>query len=463
VIFTSFVFLFAFLPLLLLAYYATPSRHRNAVLLIFSYVFYGWWRLDFTLLLLASTVVTWGCGAAMARAEGGRRRAWLALAVAFNLGLLATFKYANFAVESLNGLLGLAGRAPIAWTEVLLPVGISFITFQAISYAVDLYRGAAQPARSLGTFATYIALFPQLVAGPIIRYRTIARDLVERRHGFEGFASGVVLFAIGFNKKVLLANTFGLAADEVFGVRAPGMASAWLGLLAYTLQIYFDFSGYTDMAVGLGRMLGFDFPRNFDAPYRSQSITEFWRRWHITLSTWIRDYLYISLGGNRGSAARTYRNLAISMLLAGLWHGASWTFVCWGAFHAFWLIVERLNGRRALYAGLPAPLRVACTLLLVMLAWAVFRSPSLAAAGTMLANLFDPAHPGFAADVYWLVQPSFLLALGVGLAIVFRGADAMRLADERRPALVTLQLGLFVWSVAELLGQGFNPFLYFQF
>ena len=462
-IFTSFAFLFAFLPLLLAVYYATPVRQRNWVLLAFSYVFYGWWRLDFTLLLLASSGVTWACGAGMVRAEAAGRRTYLVVAVAFNLGLLAYFKYANFAVEGLNAWLGLGGREPLAWVAVVLPVGISFITFQAISYAVDLYRGAVAPARSAATFATYIALFPQLVAGPIIRYRTIEQDLVERRHSFEGFASGVVLFWIGFNKKVLLANTFGLAADEVFDVRSAGMAGAWLGLLAYTLQIYFDFSGYSDMAVGLGRMFGFRFPRNFDAPYRSQSITEFWRRWHITLSTWIRDYLYISLGGNRGGSARTYRNLMIAMLLAGLWHGASWTFVVWGAFHAFWLIVERRNGRRALYAGLPAPLRIACTWLLVMLAWAVFRSSSLGAAGEFLTNLVDPGHPGFASDVYWLVQPSFLLALAAGLVIVFRGTDAMRMADERRPAVVVVQLGLFVWSVAELLGQGFNPFLYFQF
>ncbi len=462
-IFTSFAFLFAFLPLLLAAYYITPVRQRNWVLLVFSYVFYGWWRIDFTLLLMASTGVTWLCGLGMAHSRDGQRRTWMIGAVAFNLGLLALFKYANFAVEGLNALLGLGGREPLAWVEVILPVGISFITFQAISYAVDLYRGAVAPARSAATFATYIALFPQLVAGPIIRYRTIEQDLVGRRHSVERFASGVVLFFIGFNKKVLLANGFGLAADEVFEVRAAGMASAWLGLLAYTLQIYFDFSGYSDMAVGLGRMLGFRFPRNFDAPYRSQSITEFWRRWHITLSTWIRDYLYISLGGNRGSNARTYRNLAISMLLAGLWHGASWTFVCWGAFHAFWLIAERLNGRRALYAGLPAPLRVACTGLLVMLAWVIFRSSSLAVAGEYLANLVDLAHPGFAADVYWLVQPAFLLALAAGLAIVFRGTDALQMADERKPSVVAVQLGLFVWSVAELLGQGFNPFLYFQF
>jgi alginate O-acetyltransferase complex protein AlgI len=346
---------------------------------------------------------------------------------------------------------------------VLLPVGISFITFQAISYAVDVYRGAAEPARNPLNFATFIALFPQLVAGPIIRYRTIASDLVSRRHTFERFASGVVLFWIGFSKKVLLANNFGLAADEVFEVRAAGMASAWLGLLAYTLQIYFDFSGYSDMAVGLGRMLGFDFPRNFDAPYRARSITEFWRRWHITLSTWIRDYLYISLGGNRGTAARTYRNLAVSMLLAGLWHGASWTFVAWGAFHAFWLIVERLNGRRPLHAALPGALQTALTLLLVMLAWVLFRSPSLSAATTYFVNLVDVTRPGLAADAYWLVQPAFWLLLAVGLAIVFRGADSMRLADERRPAVVVLQGALFLWSVAELLGQGFNPFLYFQF
>jgi len=465
-VFTSFAFLFVFLPLLLATYYAVPRAARNLVLLAFSYAFYSWWRLDFALLLVASTLVDYGCGLGMARRDGAHRRAFLVGSIGFNLGILAYFKYANFGIENAERLLlalGVESAVFEGFTEIILPVGISFITFQTMSYSIDVYRGVVAPTRNFAAFATYVSLFPQLIAGPIVRYKTVASQLIDRRATLGSFAEGTVLFLVGFNKKVLLANNFGLAADEVFNSGAPGMSSAWLGLLAYTFQIYFDFSGYSDMAVGLGRMLGFELPRNFDAPYRSQSITEFWRRWHMTLSEWIRDYLYISLGGNRGGTFLTYRNLALSMFLAGLWHGANWTFVVWGSFHGSLLILERVRGGNPLYAALPKALRLAFTWLLVMLGWMVFRSDSLADAARYAGELVNVGAPGFAADVYWLVSPSFIATTCIALAIVFRGTDSFRIAAERPLALVTLNFALFFCACSELFGQDFNPFLYFQF
>ena len=463
-VFSSFSFLYVFLPLALATYYLVHPRVRNPALLVASYAFYGWWRVDFTLLLLVSTVVDYVCGLGIGRSESpGRKRIFLIVSVVFNLCLLGYFKYFNFGIENFNAMLAWLGSPPLRAAEVVLPVGISFITFQTMSYTIDVYRGVVKPTRNLLTFATYVSLFPQLVAGPIVRYSSIADQLEGRTHSADQFARGAYLFVIGFNKKVLLANNFGLAADEAFNHGPGGVAGAWLGLLAYTFQIYFDFSGYSDMAVGIGRMLGFEFPRNFDGPYRSQSITEFWRRWHITLSTWIRDYLYISLGGNRGSVSKTYRNLAISMLLAGLWHGANWTFIIWGGYHGSLLILERLSGRKPIYAKAPTAVRVALTWVLVMLGWLVFRSTDLDQFGSYLVALFNVSELGFQADSYVLTKGWFFGLTLVAFLLVFRGKDSMLMAEERRPRMIALQMGLFLVAGLELLSQGFNPFLYFQF
>ena len=462
-VFTSFVFLFVFLPALLLVYHVLPRPLRNPCLLLFSYVFYGWWRVDFTLLLLTSTLVDYVCGRVIGGSDNQRvRRAWLAVSVVFNLGLLGYFKYYNFGIESLNVALAGLGFEQLEWTAVVLPVGISFFTFQTMSYTIDVYRGDVQATKSVIGFATFVSMFPQLVAGPIVRYRDIEQALAAQTRSLDQISRGVSMFLIGFNKKVLLANNFGIAADEVFN-RPDGILSAWLGLVAYTFQIYFDFSGYSDMAVGLGRMLGFEFPRNFDGPYKSRSITEFWRRWHMTLSTWIRDYLYVSLGGNRGTVSRTYFNLVVSMLLCGVWHGAAWTFVAWGAFHGALLVVERINGRKPLYAALPAWGQVAATWLLVMLGWMIFRSDSMAGVAEYAVALVDFSGPVLAADAYWVRQPVFFVLLAIGFGVVFKGIDAFALADKRSLAWDLLQLGVFVFAVAELLSQEFNPFLYFQF
>ncbi len=397
-VFSTYLFMFYFLPLLLAVYYALPvlsralgvsadvlSRARNVWLLGMSYVFYGWWNPWFIVLMLLITIANYSCGWIISRgAATERQRFWgVTLAVVTSLGTLGFFKYFTFFQLNVNEILARFGMVGVPVLRIILPIGISFYTFQALSYSVDVYRRVAPPARSFGDFACYIALFPQLIAGPIIRYATVAGQLVDRSHTLERFSSGVALFILGLAKKVLLANTVGGIADTAFAAHSLAGFDAWFGVLAYAFQIYFDFCGYSDMAVGLGRMLGFEFIKNFDAPYLAESITDFWRRWHISLSTFLRDYLYIPLGGNRLGACRTYVNLAIVMLLGGLWHGANWTFVLWGAYHGFWLSLERMLGKRNWYSSLPCAARMGFTWILVLISWVLFRAENLADAGAI--------------------------------------------------------------------------------
>ena len=358
-VFTSFAFLFLFLPVFLAGYAAVGTRHRNLWLFVCSLVFYGWERPYWVLIMMASTALDFSVALAMGAREENRanRRSWLVFSIVANLGLLAWFKYANFFVHTTEAALGTS----FGWTDVLLPVGISFYTFQSMSYTIDVYRGEVRPTTSLVDFACYVTMFPQLVAGPIVRYRDVHRQLLQREHSTTQFGAGAAAFAIGFVKKVLVADSLAPIAAAGFAMPDPGLLPAWTSLLAYAGQIYFDFSGYSDMAIGLGLMLGFHFPRNFDSPYKAESITEAWRRWHVSLSTWLRDYLYIPLGGNRRGPLRTYANLMATMLLGGLWHGANWPFVLWGAYQGLWLCLERLRGRAAFHARLPRPLRIAVT------------------------------------------------------------------------------------------------------
>lgn len=463
-LFTSYTFLFLFLPVVLLAHHLAPRSLRNPVLLLASYVFYAWWRADFVLLLVLSALVDYGCGRGIHAAQRPRvRRGFLAVSITVNLALLAYFKYANWGIDNLNAIVVELGGSAIPWAEVVLPVGISFFTFQTMSYSIDVYRGEIEPARRLLTFSTYVAMFPQLVAGPIVRYRTVAAQLAERPRDPALLSRGALLFMIGLSKKVLLANNCGLVADAVFDPGPADFGAAWIGLLAYTFQIYFDFSGYSDMAIGLGNMFGFRFPRNFDAPYRAQSITTFWRRWHITLTTWIRDYLYISLGGNRGGRAKTYRNLALAMVLCGLWHGASWTFVLWGAYHGALLIAERVRGRQPLYARLPAPLQVGCTMILVMIGWLVFRCETLGDVGNYLGVLLDPRTLDPSTWAHPLLQPVTYGVLGACVLVTYGGTESSALVAAARPRTYAWGFALFAWSTVELMSQGYNPFLYFRF
>ncbi|MBN1836537.1 MAG: MBOAT family protein, partial [Spirochaetales bacterium] len=446
-VFSSSVFVFLFLPLFLIVYYLLPFRARSAWILAGSWLFYAWWRVDFLALIVGVSLWTYLLGRRIAALPAGPGRLALALGVAGNLAVLGYFKYFNFGIESLNALLGSLGAARITAWEVVLPVGISFYVFQATSYLVDLHRGDAPEARSYLDLAAYISLFPQLIAGPIIRYKDIAGQLLHREHSFASFSEGSWRFMVGFCKKVLVADTVAVLADAAFALAAPTAADAWLGTAAYAVQIYFDFSGYSDMAIGLGLMMGFRFMENFRAPYLASSITEFWGRWHISLSTWLRDYLYIPLGGNRRGRRRTLVNLMTVMLLGGLWHGAAWTYVLWGAWHGLLLAAERL---RSLFAG-PAAVRkggsgvpassgfsrapsglsrlagVARTMVLVLAGWVLFRSPDLQAAGSMYAGMIGLRGLGLSDTLRWQLSP---LALSV-LALAVLGMYVMPLLGER--------------------------------
>jgi alginate O-acetyltransferase complex protein AlgI len=478
-VFTTYIFVFYFLPIVLAIYYllawaarvggASPKGATlvlNGFLLVASYIFYGWWNPWFVLLMLFITVVNYGCGLLIGRPGMHPRLKFWAVtgAITISLALLAFFKYFMFCETNLNQVLAWFGADTVRVLQITLPMGISFYTFHALSYSIDVYRGTSRPVRSLADFACYIALFPQLVAGPIIRYNTVADQLVGRTHTLERFSSGVSLFVLGFAKKILLANTMGHVADAAFNAQALSAPDAWFGALAYAFQIYFDFSGYSDMAVGLGRMIGFEFMKNFDSPYQAQSITDFWRRWHISLSSFLRDYLYYPLGGNRKGPRRTYVNLIVVMLLGGLWHGANWTFVVWGAYHGTLLAFERALGKQSLYHRLPQLVRVAVTFVLVLFSWVLFRSTTFGEAIDYLGVMFG-AGGGQSA----LLMPALLYTQGTLLITALCAvivAWPVQAHDWSRivtwPRMLMAQ-PLFCASLMAMFSQSSNPFLYFQF
>lgn len=460
-VFSSNLFLFAFLPLFLACYYLSPLRARSALILVFSYGFYAWWRPDFLGLLLGITVMSYAIALAIGAApDKATKYRYLSLGVTLNLLALAYFKYANFGVDTFNALLAAAGLPTLAWTHVLLPIGLSFYIFHAISYLVDIYREEAPPARNLVDFAAFIALFPHLVAGPVLRYHLLAAQFGSRVHSLERFSRGCVIFMVGFCKKVLIADSVAPLADAAFALADPSLADAWLGAVAYTVQLFFDFSGYTDMAIGLALMIGFVFPENFNDPYTSKSITEFWKRWHMSLSNWLREYLYIALGGNRKGRLRTYINLFLTMLLGGLWHGANFTFVIWGAWHGAILALERYLEERFGPSRLPGWLRVVKTMLLVIIGWVFFRAADVASAMRMFKGMAGLQGLGFSDAMSWQVVPERLGVLALGLGLVY----AMPWLRAHRGAVLRYALiPLFVWAVATLSSQSFTPFLYFQF
>ena len=468
-VFTSYIFVFYFLTLVLAGYYALPARSawRNAWLLVTSYVFYGWWNPWFVPLMFFVTAVNYVCGRLMARpgASACQRRWSITAGIVLSLGLLCFFKYWVFLQTNWNHILGWFGADGVRVWQVVLPIGISFYIFHALSYAVDVYRGTAPVSRSFLDFACYIALFPQSVAGPIIRYNTVARDLRERTHTSQRFASGAALFILGFAKKVLLANPIGAVADAAFGAQTLDAPAAWFGGVAYALQIYFDFCGYSDMAVGLGRMFGFEFMKNFDAPYRADSITDFWRRWHISLSTFLRDYLYIPLGGNRLGVRRTYANLAIVMLLGGLWHGANWTFIAWGAYHGTLLMAERWAGRKPAYQRLPRALRIAATFVLVLGSWVWFRAESLPAALAYFRAMLGGGLPTettalLAAQLY---APGKLAIMAVAALLLCSPRQAHEWSESLTWPKALVLAPTFAVALMTMFSQAANPFLYFQF
>lgn len=484
VVFSSHLFVYFFLPLALLGYYLAPRKLRHLVLTLLSYLFYGWANPAFMTLMAFSTVVDYFCGLTLSGAKPwgrdpiapldpdaprtGRQRLAVAISIVTNLSLLGFFKYFNFAVDSYDTLLGWLGLGSLQLDSVLrvtLPLGISFYTFQSMSYSIDVYRGRNAALRNFIDFACYVSMFPQLVAGPIIRFNEIAEQLARRTHTWEKFARGAAFFACGMAKKVLLANPCGKVADTVFDAGSAVVLDAWYGVAAYAFQIYFDFSGYSDMAIGLGLMLGFVFPKNFDSPYRSASITEFWRRWHISLSTWLRDYLYLPLGGNRKGTRRTYVNLFLVMLLGGLWHGAAWQFVIWGGFHGVLLALERVRGKRPLIPGLTRPLRVAFTFFLVLISWVFFRAEGLGEALSYLADMLGVGAVQAGAGLLGglIYQPYYLITFAVAAVVTWATPQTWDFT-KRLPAWKALWCLLLLWaSLVALTTQAYNPFIYFIF
>lgn len=473
-VFSSHIFLFYFLPVVLLFYYLLPFTWRglyvrNFFLTIVSYVFYGWNEPWFVILMWVSTALDFTAGKLISEPGATHRRKNFALVMSCvgNLGMLAFFKYYMFAMDGINHLVEFfgGGTGAIHTLNVILPIGISFYTFQTLSYTIDVWRGNTPPVRNMATFSCFVALFPQLIAGPIVRYADVAEQLDKRDHTYDKFAAGIAIFCLGLAKKVLLANPAGEIADAVFGADTPTTLDSWWGILAYHFQIYFDFCGYSDMAVGLGRMFGFEFIRNFNAPYHSNSITDFWRRWHISLSSWIRDYLYIPLGGNRNGAGRTYLNLFIAFFLCGLWHGAKMTFVCWGMFQAFFLITERLMGKKSVYGKLPFFLQIALTNVIVMLGWVLFRSPDLNQALMYWKVMFGHAHPAIASGLLEseIFSPEHLFTMAVCGLFVWQPVQAFEWVKGLTPVKYAALTALFLLAAAAMFTQSFNPFLYFQF
>jgi alginate O-acetyltransferase complex protein AlgI len=482
--FTAPVFLFLFLPVVLLGYYLSPGFLRNAVLLVFSIVFYAEGEKVYTLVMVTSIVFNYALGLRLDAASGDSlRKTLLTVGIVVNLAILATFKYGDFLTANVNALLRLARLPALPLPRMHLPIGISFFTFHAVSYIVDVYRREVRAMRRFDSFALYVTLFPQLIAGPIIRYKLIAAQFSERRETVELFAAGIRRFVIGLGKKLIIADTVAYTADQIFNhaqTHQLTVAVAWLGIVCYTLQIYFDFSGYSDMAIGIGRMFGFVFPENFNYPYIAASITDFWRRWHMTLSSWFRDYLYIPLGGNRRRPIRVYANLLTVFFLCGLWHGATWSFVVWGLFHGGFLIVERIGLARWLDAR-PRAVRHLYTLVVVMVGWVFFNSVNLGQALTYLAVMFGlQGGSGLEYRLALYLNPALVLALGAGLLgstpiidfikrrwekLLVRHAEAGHFVMEAvsRGFAIALLGAIFVGCTILSAHGSYSPFIYYRF
>ncbi len=490
-VFSSHLFVFYFLPLSLLAYYAlyrAPQRWRNFVLIILGYGFYGWAGPEFIPLMFGTTLIDWFVSLVIAHdnwrfwtvwhtpcdrlTPGGPRsktqRYAIVVSMTANLVVLGFFKYFNFGVDSFNSLAHSVGLESWQWDtffRVILPLGISFYTFQAMSYTLDVYHGEAHAMRNFIDFSCFVSMFPHLVAGPILKFAYLADQLESRTLTLEKFSRGAAFFGMGMAKKILLANPCGKIADLTFNAGSVSFGDSWYGAIAYAFQIYFDFSAYSDMAIGLGLMLGFIFAKNFDSPYQSASITEFWRRWHISLSSWLREYLYIPLGGNRKGEVRTYVNLITVMLLGGLWHGASWNFVIWGGIHGSMLAIERAHGKRGFFTAVPRPIQVALTFIVVVFAWVFFRAKDLPRALSFCGSMLGLGHPqvgeGLISGIIY--QPYYLYSLLLAGFITWFG---MQTWDWTRHLNVPKSISILVlfWlAILVMTTQSYNPFIYFIF
>ncbi len=474
-VFSSVIFLVYFLPAFLLLYFITPKKLKNFVLLVSSILFYAWGAPKFIFVILGTTTLDFYLVKLMYNAPDERKRKlFLVLSLCLNVGLLFYFKYCNFFIDNFNVALNACGVSEISWIKIILPIGISFYTFESITYVVDCYRRIHKPLDNFWQYQLYIILFPKLIAGPIIRYHEIHDQIADRSANdtLDNKLSGFYRFCLGLAKKVLIANVMAFKADEIFNMPAETLSTslAWIGMLAYTFQIYFDFSGYSDMAIGIGKMIGFKFPENFDNPYTSKSITEFWRRWHITLGSWMKNYLYIPLGGNKvESKYKLYFNLWLVFILSGFWHGAAWTFIVWGIYHGMWLVLERvfLNKFYARIGG------VASTLIcffLVAIGWIFFRAEKITDALIFVKKLFvfDFSLPPHFMDKEFLffgalaILFSFIACFKIGRSIQnkvyfsYYGLGGNLLATF-------LSIILFTVSLASVASSGFNPFIYFRF
>ncbi len=470
-IFSSSIFLFYFFPIFLLAYFITPVQHKNKTALLGSLFFYMWGAPQFGFLLIASIIIDFYLGNRIFHSKNAQRKKWLlGISILLNVGLLAYFKYANFFVENVNIILNNIGIEAESWTEIVLPIGISFFTFQKLSYIIDVFSGKDKPLEKLSDYALYIILFPQLIAGPIVRFNEIAAQIRDRKTALniDNKLNGFFRFTIGLSKKLLIANVLGEQVDLAFAgpVSELGFADAWIIIIAYAFQIYYDFSGYSDMAIGIGLLLGFRFPENFNFPYISQSITEFWKRWHITLSSWMRDYLYIPLGGNRISRRRTYFNLWLVFLISGLWHGAAWTFIFWGVFHGCFLILDRLFLKKALnkIGTFPA---MTFTFFITLMGWVIFRSETFSLGLDYYDALFSMRASEFEFTKHFraifFIAAAFAVLPGIfsiekKLNDIYENINFRGFLLKTAATIVLLSL-----CITEIEVSSFNPFIYFRF
>ena len=482
-VFSSLTFLYIFLPLVLILNFLIQEKFKNALLLVASIIFYAWGGVSYTSLLIISIIFNYIAGKLIAGNNGrAKSRIYLTIGVIFNLGFLGVFKYGNFIIQNINVLLENTGISfSIEDPGILLPIGISFYTFQALSYLIDVFKRKTPVQNNFIDLALYISLFPQLIAGPIVRYNDIAGQLSKRQNNRANFVSGIERFVLGLAKKVLIANQFALLADTAFSIAPQNLSTliAWAGIIAYSLQIYFDFSGYSDMAIGLGRMFGFEFLENFNFPYIAKSIREFWRRWHISLSNWFRDYLYIPLGGNRKGNQRTYFNLLIVFFVTGIWHGASWNFVAWGMMHGLFMIIEKL-GFDSLLKKVWRPFQHIYTLFVVMMAWVLFRADDFSHAWGYYKAMFSFQSADLNLDIldlflnneiYFVLIIALLSSTRIWVIIY---DEAVKLVSKDRSLMnvtsvawsflvVAFVLGVMILSTNYLVANSYNPFIYFRF
>lgn len=465
-IFSSLPFLFFFLPLFLIIYFIVPRKIKNIILLIFSLIFYAWGEPVYIVLMIFSSVVDYTNGRLIEKYQDDKfkKRIFLIVSVIINLSLLGFFKYSNFLIGNINDLFGIN----IDLLKITLPIGISFYTFQTMSYSIDVYRGTVKASHNFLDFMAYVCMFPQLIAGPIVRYEDVEKELHIRTHSLEAFSNGMYRFIQGLFKKVLIANNIGMLFDSISVIGDKSMLLCWLGAVAFALQIYFDFSGYSDMAIGMGKMMGFNYPDNFNHPYIATSITDFWRRWHMTLSTWFKDYLYIPIGGSKVSKILNIRNLLIVWILTGFWHGSNWNFIIWGLYFGVLLILEKFVFKKFL-AKLPNWMKRIYTLFFILISWIIFAFENVSTGLKYLGNMFNFTNIIDNNFIYYFKEYFIILIIGILFSTPIYKKFISVINKNRKLEIIgnVLCMGgmiiLFVITISSLVGDTYNPFLYFRF